>query len=99
MILLSKRNNYKTWVVKDKDDVTMPTKLEALVKNKTNNDNVVDSITATTNDMDARTNNAVRLASVQQRFDADGTKIVVDNTINAMTNNTEPHTYKTVGPT
>jgi hypothetical protein len=68
-------------------------------KNKTNNNDAVDSINATTNNADARTNDAIRLTSGQQQVDADGTKVVADNTINAATNNAEPHTNNTVGPT
>jgi hypothetical protein len=68
-------------------------------KNKTNNDDVVDSINATTDDADTHTDNAVRSIKGQQRFEADGINVVADNTINATTNNVEPHSNNTVGPT
>ncbi len=59
-------------------------------KNKTNNNDAVNSMNATTDDADAGTNNAGGLTSVKRWVDADRTKVVVDNTINATTNNRMP---------
>jgi hypothetical protein len=59
-------------------------------KNKTNNNDAVNSMNATTDDADAGTNNAVGLTSEKRRVDADRTKVMVDNTINATTNNGMP---------
>jgi hypothetical protein len=67
-------------------------------KNKKNNNNAVDSMNATTNDADARTNNAVGSTSGKRRVDADETK-VADGTVNTMTNNADAHTNNAVGPT
>jgi hypothetical protein len=55
-------------------------------KNKTNNNDAVNSINATTKDADIRTNNAVILTPGKQQVDADGTKVMTDDTINATTN-------------
>ncbi len=52
-------------------------------KKKTNNNNTINSINATANNADSRTNNAVRLTSRKQWVDADKTKVVADDTINA----------------
>jgi hypothetical protein len=46
--------------------------------------------------LDTHTNNAVRLTSGKQRVDADGTKVVTDDTINATTKDADTHTNNAV---
>jgi hypothetical protein len=68
-------------------------------KNKTNSDDAVDSISATTDNADTCAKNAVRLTSEKRWVDADGTKVVADDTINAKTNNADTHTNNAIRPT
>ncbi len=60
-------------------------------KNKTNNDDAVGSMSATTNNSGTCTNNAVGLTSGKQWIDADRTKVVAVDTINATANNVDTH--------